>query len=455
MKFTKMQGCGNDYVYVNGFTEKLSPEEKPEIVRSLSDRHFGIGGDGVIFINPAEEADFEMEMYNADGSPVLQKNGKQKMKRIYKTITGATKKEVDFEAAQFMLQKEEELANQPKQKKADYTLLPLTELIDKYIESRLVLNRSLTTIQDYWCIQRNGFQDLMQICVKDMDKELLQEYVNMESQRPCKRKKGVTLSPKRLQNEWSLLASVIRKYTSSLDDVLRNIELPEVPERVPDLIPAEVLLPAIKDTELELPVLLAAWLSFSMSEIRGLTKSKSISGDHIRIAEVVVVVGGKDHRKEIAKNKYRNRTHRIPPYIKSLIDKVPGDRLVTLTEAQIYHRWIKFQDEHRFKHMTFHDFRHLNASVMAALRIPDKYAQERGGWKSDKIMKKVYTQTFSEVRVAVDDKIDGYFDNIANPIMEKMPWEKYRAWLTLFGKEDNKKSQKEFMKFIEEQKIAT
>ena len=68
MKFTKMQGCGNDYVYVNGFTEKLSPEEKPEIVRKLSDRHFGIGGDGVIFINPAEEADFEMEMYNADGS---------------------------------------------------------------------------------------------------------------------------------------------------------------------------------------------------------------------------------------------------------------------------------------------------------------------------------------------------------------------------------------------------
>ena len=64
--------------------------------------------------------------------------------------------------------------------------------------------------------------------------------------------------------------------------------------------------------------------------------------------------------------------------------------------------------------MTFHDLRHLNASVMAALRIPDKYAQERGGWKSDKIMKTVYTQTFSEIRTAVDDKIDGYFDNIAN-----------------------------------------
>lgn len=68
MKFTKMQGCGNDYVYVNGFEEKIPAEEKPELVRRLSDRHFGIGGDGVIFINPSEEADFEMEMYNADGS---------------------------------------------------------------------------------------------------------------------------------------------------------------------------------------------------------------------------------------------------------------------------------------------------------------------------------------------------------------------------------------------------
>lgn len=68
MKFTKMQGCGNDYVYINGFEEKIATEDKPGLVRLLSDRHFGIGGDGVIFINPSEDADFEMEMYNADGS---------------------------------------------------------------------------------------------------------------------------------------------------------------------------------------------------------------------------------------------------------------------------------------------------------------------------------------------------------------------------------------------------
>lgn len=68
MKFTKMHGCGNDYIYINGFTEQIAQEEKPGLVQKISDRHFGIGGDGAIFINPSTEADFEMEMYNADGS---------------------------------------------------------------------------------------------------------------------------------------------------------------------------------------------------------------------------------------------------------------------------------------------------------------------------------------------------------------------------------------------------
>lgn len=68
IEFTKMQGCGNDYVYIDGATQKIPQERKPDFVRKMSDRHFGIGGDGVIFINPSDEADFEMEMYNADGS---------------------------------------------------------------------------------------------------------------------------------------------------------------------------------------------------------------------------------------------------------------------------------------------------------------------------------------------------------------------------------------------------
>ena len=61
-----MHGCGNDYVYVNGFTEKI--DDPSEVAKIVSDRHFGIGSDGLIMINPSEVADFEMAMYNADGS---------------------------------------------------------------------------------------------------------------------------------------------------------------------------------------------------------------------------------------------------------------------------------------------------------------------------------------------------------------------------------------------------
>ena len=66
MKFTKMQGLGNDYVYVNCLKEKV--ESPSEMARRVSDRHFGVGSDGLILICPSECADFEMKMYNADGS---------------------------------------------------------------------------------------------------------------------------------------------------------------------------------------------------------------------------------------------------------------------------------------------------------------------------------------------------------------------------------------------------
>ena len=66
MKFTKMHGIGNDYVYVNCLKEKV--EDPAEAARFVSDRHFGIGSDGLILIKPSEVADFQMDMYNADGS---------------------------------------------------------------------------------------------------------------------------------------------------------------------------------------------------------------------------------------------------------------------------------------------------------------------------------------------------------------------------------------------------
>lgn len=68
MKFSKMHGLGNDYVYVNCFVENIPPENRGELAAKVSNRNFGIGSDGLICICPSDKADFLMDMYNLDGS---------------------------------------------------------------------------------------------------------------------------------------------------------------------------------------------------------------------------------------------------------------------------------------------------------------------------------------------------------------------------------------------------
>ena len=66
LKFTKMHGCGNDYIYFNCFE---TPVEHPEALAvRISDRHFGVGGDGIVLICPSDKADAKMRMFNIDGS---------------------------------------------------------------------------------------------------------------------------------------------------------------------------------------------------------------------------------------------------------------------------------------------------------------------------------------------------------------------------------------------------
>lgn len=66
MHFVKMEGCGNDYIYLDGEKEAISNPQA--LARKISDRHFGVGADGMILICPSDTADCRMEMYNADGS---------------------------------------------------------------------------------------------------------------------------------------------------------------------------------------------------------------------------------------------------------------------------------------------------------------------------------------------------------------------------------------------------
>ena len=90
--------------------------------------------------------------------------------------------------------------------------------------------------------------------------------------------------------------------------------------------------------------------------------------------------------------------------------------LVSLSAHAINMRFSRLLKKNGLPHMTFHNLRHENASIMAALQIPDIYAQERGGWKTDKVMKRVYQHTFESGRIAADNKIDAFFEKMQHEI---------------------------------------
>ncbi len=360
-------------------------------------------------------------------------------KRHYESFTADTKKESEYLAAEFSLNKN---------KKSKPMNLTLSEAIDKYIEtSDIVL--SPTTIQGYKKIKRNSYKELMDIPLKKLSKDLLQAAVNNEAKRPSKRSKKNTtpVSPKTVRNSYGLIVSVINRYHPSFDC---TVKLPAPENHIKELPAPEVIINLVRDTEIELPVLLAMWLSFSMSEVRGLKKS-FISNGHITVKEVVVDVDCKVVRKKQAKTFTRTRRHEIPDYIQYLIEKTDPnvDELVTLSGHAIYMRFKRLLEKNKIPHMTFHDLRHVNASVMAMLRIPDKYAMERGGWKTDKVMKKVYTHTFSEEREKVDGVIDNYFEKALGINNEDVDIKKYKAWLMLYEKPDNEISKTEFKEFMQ------
>lgn len=93
MKFTKMHGIGNDYIYVNCFEEGI-PADPAALSRRLSDRHFGIGSDGLILIRPTENGDAMMDLYNADGSRAMMCGNGIRCVGRYVYERGIAKKEI-------------------------------------------------------------------------------------------------------------------------------------------------------------------------------------------------------------------------------------------------------------------------------------------------------------------------------------------------------------------------
>ena len=293
---------------------------------------------------------------------------------------------------------------QEEQRESKVRGISIGEAIDLYIDGRVgVLSPS--TIQGYRKIRECHISDeFASIPLAKVSSAIVQDKIKNLSK---------SLSAKTVHNVSGLISGAISEIAPN---IIISVSLPKIQKKFIELPPVEDVVKAIQGTDIELSAMLAMWLSLSVSEIRGINV-KNIKDNVLTVCETVVQVDGVAVHKNATKAYERTRKLSIPPYIMSLIEKTDAYKegngyIETRSVTAIGCRFRRVLQKAGVAHMTFHQLRHMNASVMAVLNIPEKYAQERGGWKTPYTMKKVYQHTFSKERLAVDKTIDGFFEKI-------------------------------------------
>lgn len=314
-----------------------------------------------------------------------------------KSITRSTQAEAEYTALEYQLGYKREVAN-----------ITVGKAIDDYIDSKDgVLSPS--TIAGYRKIRRCNLQPLMAVPLSSLSDSVVQKAFNAEAKRISAR--GGKVSRKSLANARGLLSAALKPHNLRFEPTI-----PAKQKQMKELLTPQQIFAVIEGSNVELPCLLAMCLSLSMSEIRGLTV-KDIGKDSITVAHSIVDVDGVPTKKDAMKAYERARKIKVPSAIMELIHKTNAweaeeGNIITESGQLIYRRWKRLLRIAGLPHMRFHDLRHVNASVMLLLGIPDKYAMERGGWKTNSVMKDVYQHTYSAERDAAEAKINAYFEAI-------------------------------------------
>lgn len=318
-------------------------------------------------------------------------------KRKFKSFTAPTKKEAEYLAAEYNMFRKQATAPEN---------ITVEAALERYISSkRNVLSPS--TIHGYETILKNRLQNLRPVRLGDLTQEKLQQALNTES---------LEVSRKTLTNAYGLLTSALKFVYPDFHFTLTYPAKKRVFRELPS---AESIMKAVYGSNVEIPVLFALWLGMRISEIKGLQYG-DISDGCVTIQRAMLKVGKEYVVRENTKTYNSTRKLKLPQRIIDLIgDGSREEYVVKESGATISERLEKVLKNNNIPHMRFHDLRHLNASIMLQLGIPDKYAMERGGWSTNQTLKNVYQHTFSAERQIVDDKIDQFFENIQHEIQHE------------------------------------
>jgi len=307
------------------------------------------------------------------------------------SFTADSKKEAEYMAAEFVLNKKD---------RQNVCQLYLSEAFEDYVAKRESI-LSPATVREYKRVCKNNLQPLMTVKVSDITQSKVQEVINDESRNHA---------PKTVRNMHGLLSAVLKAYRP--DFVLRTA-LPE--KRRPKIyVPSDEqvknLIAAISNTELEIPVLLAAFGPMRRGEICALD-SDHVNGTQVHVASAMVKNDKNQWLIKQPKSYAGDRMIEFPDFVADKLKDING-RIVTLNPDQISNRFRRLLDSIGMERFRFHDLRHYNASISHALGIPDQYVMLRGGWSSDAVLKAVYRHTMQDKEKRMNNIANEHFKSL-------------------------------------------
>ena len=297
-----------------------------------------------------------------------------------------------------------QLAKHHHETERDNSLLTLREAIDRYINIKDGV-LSPATIRSYDSMSRNHLQSLMDLPLKNINRNKVQQAINEESK---------LHSPKTVLNIYHLLTAIMRQFT----DQNINVTLPQPQEHESNTLSEEQLrqlIIALQGDRSEIPLLMALFLGLRRSEIMALEHS-----DFDQVTSTISITKAKVPNKDgvfVTKATKTKRSSRVITVPKYLADRLTacierGESFYSVAPERPYKRLQQLCKRLGIPSMSMHDLRHQNASIMLKLNIPDKYAMERGGWSSNRTMKQIYQHTMSDQRLAVEEKMNEYMEGL-------------------------------------------
>lgn len=321
--------------------------------------------------------------------------GSENGKKIIKSFTAPTKKEAEYMASEYLLTKRAPAAVES---------MTFGEALEKYISGRESV-LSPATIRGYRQYADHNFDKLKDRLLEDLTQDDIQNFVN-----DCC-KSG--LSSKTVRNMHGLISSVFKKYRKMhLDTAL--------PAKVkPDLyIPSDKEVVKVikhvrskKDRDMLIAILLAAYGPMRRSEICALTDA-DVDGNVIHVNKAKVHKHDNSWTiKHYPKTEAGDRFISMPDFVIKELKGIKGP-LVSLTPDLITDYFGHILKRVGVPHFRFHDLRHYSASIQHAIGIPDAYIMQRGGWKSDTVLKQIYRHAMDQETKKNNDKVNAYFSKI-------------------------------------------